>query len=180
MLRPDTVVQTMSRIGLLLLLVLMPVACTSQDDQPRGETTAGQESEPPAEDAVVQVSRDLAHYPMPSSLTGSSHTPGAISSLPHDPAKGAIGALVFATIADTLKVTVCGVNTNCCTERMATSYVAIDAGADVGLYEYLPDVCECFQVRDVTFNVFPALASGSTVRVFHNGRTTALASGMIP
>jgi hypothetical protein len=168
------------RLVLMMLIVaVMPVACTSNDDEPASGTASRQETVQPQETLTVQQSRDLAGYPMPANLVGQERLPGVVGFQTRDPAKGSPGTLFFSTVDDTLLVTVCSMNVNCCTQKIEPSFTITKTGADVVLYEYLPDVCECFRGLDVSFRIYPALASGTSLQVFANGKPAPVASGTV-
>lgn len=152
-----------------------------------GTNSTADEAEKETQTATSEVAADrtppaldLAGYPMPADLPGQDRVQGLVRSEPHDPARGASGRLVFATAGDTLLVTVCDLSVNCCTERLAAALTETDGGLDIMLYEYLPDVCECFHQRDVTFGIHPAPLPGHCVIVRMNDRTGLVADGDIP
>ncbi len=126
------------------------------------------------------VSPDLALYPMPKKLPGQDRIAGPIVNQPHDWNEGVLGDLLFTSVNDTLVVTVCAVSINCCTERLAAGVTATAEGIDVMLFEYLPDVCECFHQRDIVFRLYPAPTAGQTLRVMANGRQKVLATQAVP
>ncbi len=113
-------------------------------------------------------------------MPGSERIAGPIANRPHGWNQGALGDLLFAAAGDTLVVTVCAISINCCTERLAAAVRTNETGLDLALYEYLPDVCECFHQRDIVLRLYPAPTAGQTLRVTANGRQKVLATQVVP
>ncbi len=161
---PKKILRLSALIGILLLTGLVMAACAGN------ENSANEKARPPAK------SSDLSNYPRPAQTSGGEYLPGRVEDLRRDPERGEAGKLVFSSAEDTLLVMLCGMRVNCCTEKLRASFTLTDSGADVMLYEYLTDVCECFHYRDISFRVYPALEKGKTLRVFANDLDEVLAA----
>lgn len=173
----------------LSLAVMVSSGCTGRDGQAgdgqdtaagQSETAANTKPSPMPAQGRVLVSPDLANYPMPATLPGQDRVPGPIVNKPRDWGGGESGDLLVASVNDTLVVTVFAMRINCCTERLAAAVKTTDLGVEVMLYEYLPDVCECFHQRDITFRLFPAPTAGQRLSVKANGRQEILADKVVP
>ena len=166
--------------GVLLLVAGLAVsACagneqTAQGGQPSRETPEVVKASKP-----VPQSLDLANFPRPVTVPGEEHFPGGVKRLPRESDLGPAGSIVFSSRSDTLVVTLCGVNLNCCTESLRASFTAGKNENRIMIYEYLPDVCECFHERDIRFNIYPAPAQGTSLVVFANQRPEVVARGVV-
>ncbi len=119
--------QTRQLVITLATIALVALSgCTGKDGKTGDDQDTLAEQPKPAVDAEPiaarpAVSPDLALYPMPKKLPGQERIVGPIANLPHDWNNGALGDLLYATVNDTMVVTVCSVSINCCTERLAAS-----------------------------------------------------------
>lgn len=161
----------------LLALVLALGSC--KDAEVNGET-AGAES---ATVAVAQdpssagdvapatpASSDLAFYPMPETLPGEELVVGGVALRPQiqAPERGGECPLRVSSDGTRTKIMVLSKTVNCCTDSIRASVERVGDIVDVRLYEYLPDVCECFNQRSVRLVLEPFDARGLEVRVFAN------------
>jgi len=123
---------------------------------------------------ALKESADLPGFPQPDIQLKSSSLVGIAQRLSRNLELGEKGQLVFKETGDTLSVILCGVAVNCCTESMKFLIDPTEHSLDVMLYEYLPDVCECFNERDIFFKIFPIPEKGTLIRVSANDRNHIL------
>ena len=115
-----------------------------------GCIASGERAAPGPTPADTMSSPDLARFPMPAHPAGAERVHGEITSAP---AAGKLDTLLVARDGGLLRLTARGLRLNCCTERLRAGTAVADGELQVRLYQYLPDVCECFHRRDVTLSV---------------------------
>lgn len=151
-----------------------PRAAVTDDPGPRrtGEVAA----------AAQDATGDLKHFPMPEVLPGTDLMQGEVELLPPGPATdpGSPGALSVVVRGDTTVVTVASIDVNCCTKRIRPSVEVRDGVAEIRLWEYMTDVCECFSRRSARFRLAPFDPAGLEFRVYGNDRSIPCGTGRAP
>jgi len=122
---------------------------------------------------------DLRHYPMPDVLPGQDLLVGEAEIMPEieAPATGGVCPVTMTVDGDTTEVTILSMSINCCTEQVRPSVSVADGVAELRVWEYMTDVCECFFKRSVRFRLAPFDPDGLTFRVYTNNRTTPCGEG---
>ncbi len=175
----------------LLALVCALGACkddeTSQDRTPVAEADA---PAPPV-DAVpapgddprpAPASPDLAFYPMPETLPGEELVAGRVSVRPQVqvPERGGECPLDVRSDGNRTMIMALSKTVNCCTDSIRASVEREGDVVHVRLYEYLPDVCECYNQRSVRLVLEPFDARGLEVRVYGNAEPEACGVAVVP
>jgi len=167
-----------------VLAVLSILACAlwiagCKDTQREGENT--EESAAAAIDTppAPADSPDLRHYPMPDVLPGQDLLVGEAEIMPEieTPATGGVCPVTVTVDGDTTEVTILSMRINCCTERVRPSVAVADGVAELRIWEYMTDVCECFFQRSVRFRLAPFDPDGLSYRVYANDRKTPCGEG---
>ncbi len=174
-------IDTWMRAGLLLaalLLVLAAAGCKVPRPE-GGEAAAEAVVEDVAADETPAVNPDLVHFPMPDVLPGQDLVQGETEIMPEirKPATGGVCPVAVTVDGDTTEVTILSMSVNCCTQRIRPSVEVRDGVAEVRIWEYMTDVCECFLQRSVRFRLAPFDPEGLEFRVFSNNRTAPCADG---
>ncbi|MBU0740780.1 hypothetical protein KKG45_01845 [bacterium] len=122
---------------------------------------------------------DLKHFPMPDVLPGQELVVGAAEIMPEiqKPATGGVCPVTVTVRGDTTEVTILSMSINCCTERVRPSVAVTGGVAEVRIWEYMTDVCECFFMRSVRFRLAPFDPEGLAFRIYANDHTTPCGEG---
>jgi len=163
-------------IRLILTLFLLNgclLGCAGADD----EAAVVEQGESPAT-TPEPVNVDMKGYPMPIELEGESLVCGAIA-FQLSKAGGTVLPEAVTALADGhVVVTIRSLPVNCCTESIRAGVKVEGATASVHLYEYLPDMCECFRPCDVEVSL-DLPGEVKRVVVFTNGSNDIRASAVI-
>lgn len=155
----------MSFRAFALLIVVLAVGCSGAD-RPAADT-----ADPPATGGTAA---SVPGFPMPDPPFGEEHVAGAVGHQASADQRASCAAT--AARADGLTaVTVTGLRMNCCTMAVRAGVQVRGDTATVRLYEYLPDLCECTHLRDVTF-ALRGLDGVTTIEILLNDRPTPAAT----
>ncbi len=161
-----------------LTLVLLLAGMSGCKDAEVNEDGAVPVSEEAVEETVDETSPpkpgvDLMFYSMPEDPPGHDLVVGEAQILPEiqKPQTGGACPVRIASDGETTKVTILSMTINCCTERVQPSVVVKDGVAEIRIYEYMPDVCECVMQRSVRFALSPFDAEGLEFHIYANDDT---------
>lgn len=168
-----------TRAGLLcavLLFVLIAVGCKEAREAGVGaaaDSTVQDVAEEVATPVDTTDSPDLVHFPMPDVLPGQELVRGEAEILPEirKPDTGGACPVTVSVDGDATVITLLSLSVNCCTERIRPSVEVRDGVAEVRIWEYMTDVCECTYQRAVRFRLVPFDPEGLEFRVFANNRS---------
>jgi hypothetical protein len=162
---------------LLSFLVSLGISLACAPAKERASGDASNESKISPSPAI---NPDLKHYPQPESLPGAALVvAGATRIMPEirKPDRGGRCPVTVDVRGDTTYVTLLSLPINCCTEEIAPSVEVKDGVAEIRIWEYMTDICECFTQRAVRFALAPFDPSGLEFHVFLNDRSISCWDG---